>query len=84
MTARVPRRRDGTAAELAAEHGVTPRTIRNHVAEPRDDYLARSRTRRQFALALRAAGYAYQQIAVEMGTTVPAVKALLHRARNTP
>ena len=46
MTAGTPGRRKRTAREAAALLGVSERTIRNIVAEPRDDYEARARERR--------------------------------------
>jgi hypothetical protein len=57
-----------TAAALAARRGTCARTIRNHVAEPRRDYEARSIARQKPWLALgisRATWYRRRKSAQE-------------------
>ncbi|WP_324188466.1 replication protein RepB [Nocardia higoensis] len=74
-------RRSMSAREGAAKLGVSPRTIRRLVAEPRDDFETRARERRERAAELRAGGATYKQIADELGCSVGAVGGLLHIAR---
>jgi DNA-directed RNA polymerase specialized sigma24 family protein len=81
MGAENPIRRTKTAAEMAARLGVSVRTIRNVVAEPRDDYLARAATNRKNAVGLRNQGLKYREIAEEMGCSIGTVSKLLHDAR---
>ena len=81
MGAENPIRRTKTATEMAARLGVSVRTIRNVVAEPRDDYLARAATNRKKAVELREQGLKYREIAEEMGCSIGTVGKLLHDAR---
>jgi len=81
MTAARPGRRTVTARELAERFNRTPRTIRRIVAEPRDDFEARARARQTEALALRAQGLSYAQIATELGISRDAAAGLVRRAR---
>jgi len=81
MGAENPIRRTKTAAEMAARLGVSVRTIRNVVAEPRDDYLARAATNRKNAVELRNQGLKYREIAEEMGCSIGTVSKLLYDAR---
>lgn len=74
-------RRSMTAREGAVQLGVSPRTIRRLVAEPRDDFEDRARERRVRAAQLRNAGASYKEIADEMEISTGAVGALLHIAR---
>ncbi|MBF6209265.1 replication protein RepB [Streptomyces gardneri] len=78
MGAEHPIRRNKTARELADELGVSVRSIRNIVAEPRDDYETRAKTKRDRAQALRADGATYRQIADELGVSIGSVSSLLH------
>lgn len=66
-----------TAREAAAELGVTPRTVRALVAEPRAEYLARAKARRDRVVALRREGLTRGEIAERTGATVGAVGGLL-------
>lgn len=81
MTAARPGRRTVTARELAERFNRSPRTIRRIVAEPRDDFEARARARQTEALALRAQGLSYAQIAATMGVTRDAAAGLVRRGR---
>ncbi|WP_072691206.1 sigma factor-like helix-turn-helix DNA-binding protein [Rhodococcus marinonascens] len=83
MGAQTPARRKKTARELAEQFGTSERTIVRLVAEPRDDYTARARARRQQASELRAQGLKYREIAEQMGISTGAVGALLHDARKS-
>ncbi len=81
MAAENPVRRTKTARELAERLGVSVRTIRKIAAEPREEFEARARQRREHAAKLRASGLKYKEIAEEMGISTGAVGALLHEAR---
>ncbi|MFI8978462.1 sigma factor-like helix-turn-helix DNA-binding protein [Nocardia asteroides] len=64
---------------MAEQLGVSERSIRNIVAEPRDDYEARAKAKQARARALRAEGATYRQIADELGISIGSVSTLLHR-----
>jgi DNA-binding CsgD family transcriptional regulator len=81
MGAENPIRRSKTANELAARLGCSPRTVRNIVAEPRGEFLARTAANRARAVELRAQGLLYREIAEAMGVSTGAVGKLLHDAR---
>ena len=52
------------------------------MAEPREDFMARARTRQDQAAELRSQGLTYSQIAKSMGITRDAAAGLVRRARN--
>lgn len=81
MVAENPIRRTKTAKEMAARLGVSERTIRNVVAEPRAEFRARTAANRCRAVELREQGLKYREIAVEMDVTTGTVGKLLHDAR---
>lgn len=81
MTAARPGRRTVTARELAERFNRSPRTIRRIVAEPREVFEARARTRQAQALALRAQGLSYAQIASELDISRSAAAGLVRRGR---
>lgn len=74
-------RRTMTAKEGAARLGVSPRTIQRIIAEPREEFEARARQRRERAAELRASGLKYKEIAEEMDISIGMVGSLLHDAR---
>lgn len=76
MTARTPALRKKTARELAEKFGVTPRTIRNHMAAPRDWWTQQRRELRAKAAALRATGMTWPQIGQALGCSSEAARAL--------
>ncbi len=80
MGAENPQRRKHTARALAERFGVTPRTIKSFMAEPRDEFEARSKVRQLEALALREQGLTYQAIADQLGISRGAAAGLVHRA----
>jgi DNA-binding CsgD family transcriptional regulator len=82
MGAENPKRRSKTARELANELGVSERSIRNIIAEPRSDYIARARAKEERAQELRASGMKYKQIADEMGISIGSVSVLLRPRRS--
>lgn len=73
MTAMRQGRRKGTARDLAARLGVSERTIRNYVAEPRASWEARAADRRVKIRELRATGMTMRAIAAEVGCSVGTV-----------
>jgi DNA-binding CsgD family transcriptional regulator len=79
MGAENPKRRTKTAKQLADELGVSERSIRNIVAEPRDDYEGRAAEKRMKARQLRAEGASYRQIADELKVSIGSVSSLLHQ-----
>jgi DNA-directed RNA polymerase specialized sigma24 family protein len=83
MPAENPVRRSKTAKEMAARLGVSERTIRNVVAEPREEFEARAQARRQRAVELREQGLKYREIAEELSCSVGTVGTLLHHARKS-
>lgn len=81
MTAIRQGRRKGTARDLAARLGVSERTIRNYVAEPRDSWEARAADRHEKIRELRNTGMTMRAIAAEVGCSVGTVhNALKHAA----
>ncbi|WP_432548397.1 helix-turn-helix domain-containing protein [Kineococcus sp. SYSU DK004] len=81
MSAQQPGRRKLTAREAAEKYGVSTRTVRRLVAEPRQDFLNRAAARRAQAVQLRLAGATYAEIAEAMGCSTGSVGSLLHDAR---
>lgn len=81
MTAETPGRRTRTAKEAAELLNVSERTVRNIVAEPWDDYIARAEERRKRAVELRKQGLKYRQIAEQMNISTGSVGTLIHHAR---
>lgn len=80
MTALRPGRRTGTARELAQRLGVSERTIRRYVAEPRDQFDARAAARHDRIRELRAEGLSMRAIAAELDISVGTVHYALNKA----
>ena len=74
-------RRKLTARKVAEKYGVSERTVRRAVAEPRSEYLTRAKARQLKALGLREAGKSYAEISHELGVTEVNARSLVHRAR---
>lgn len=66
MSAQVQRKRTKTAREIAQKFGISERTVRTMIAEPRDQYLARANTKREQVAALRAEGLSVRAIAEKL------------------
>lgn len=81
MSAQNPGRRKVTAREAAERFGVSIRTIKRVMAEPREEVTARAAARRAQAVELRTAGLSYKAIAEAMECSTGAVGRLLHDAR---
>lgn len=69
MVAENPIRRKKSARELSEQLGVSVSTVRRLMAEPRDEYLARAKTKREQAAELRAEGLSVRAIAEKMGVS---------------
>jgi len=82
MTAENPVRRTRTAREVAQSVGCHPRTVQRAVAEPRDEFIKRSRARQDLALELKNAGLKYREIADRLDCSEKAAQNLVHRARD--
>ena len=67
MTALKRAKRKQTARELAERFGVSERTIRRAVAQPRADYLAEVRARQDEALRLRESGLRWREVGDALG-----------------
>ncbi|MGB0972771.1 MAG: helix-turn-helix domain-containing protein [Mycobacterium sp.] len=81
MGAEMAARRKMTAREAAERFGVTDRTIRRLIAEPRAEFLARARERRAQAVKLRLQGLKYREIAEEMDLHISYAGRLLADAK---
>ncbi len=81
MGALEPKRRNMTARELGARFGRSPRTVRYVIAEPRQEYEARSKARQMEALALREQGLSYRMIGDRLGVSRDSAAGLVRRAR---
>lgn len=74
-------RRTKTARELAKRFNVTERTIRNTVAEAREDFLARANERRTKILELWNQGWTQTAISEEIGYPLSMVSLRIKEAR---
>jgi DNA-directed RNA polymerase specialized sigma24 family protein len=81
MASNRPVKRNKTARESAEKFGVTERTIRNWMAQPRAEFLADADRRRKQALALKEQGLKYTEIAEKMEISSGSARVLVHRAR---
>ena len=81
MSAQNPRRRPVTSREMAEKFNVSTRTIERFMAEPRADFLARAKARRDRAVELRAQGLTYAEIAEAMEVSIGTVGRLIHDAK---
>jgi len=81
MTAETPTRRSVTAKEGAKTLGCSSRTVRRIAAEPRTEFIQRSRARQDLALELKNAGLKYREIANRLACSEKAAQNLVHRAR---
>ncbi|WP_058235050.1 HTH domain-containing protein [Devriesea agamarum] len=88
MTALKPAKRRQTARELAKKFGVSERTIRRTVAQPRAEYVADTHTRQDRALELRESGLKWREVGEQLGGITDsaayqlAAKARIRRSEN--
>lgn len=79
MSALKPGRRPVSARILAERVGVSERTIKRYIAEPRAEYDARTAARHERIRELRAEGKSMRAIAAEVGVSVGTVHYALNR-----
>lgn len=77
----VRQRRKKTAKEIAERFGVSERTVRNHMAEERDDYEGRAAARRATAGRMFGEGASWAEIAEAVGGSEWSARALVRRHR---
>ena len=82
MTALKPARRPVTARVLAERIGVSERTIKRYVAEPRAEYNARTAARHARIRELREEGKSYRAIAAEVGVSLGTVQYALNKSES--
>lgn len=75
-----PGRRPAPARVLAERAGVSERTIKRYIAEPRDEYDARVSARHSRIRELRAEGKSYRAIAAELNVSIGTVQYALNKA----
>lgn len=72
-------KRKRTAREVAEQLGVSERTVRNFVAQPREQYLAEAAARHERIRAMRAEGLSMRTIAEREGVSARAVHYAIHK-----
>lgn len=72
-------KRKRTAREVAEQLGVSERTVRNFVAQPREQYLAEAAARHERIRAMRAEGLSMRAIAAKEGVSARAVHYAIHK-----
>lgn len=82
MSALKPGRRPVPARVLAERVGVSERTIKRYIAEPRAEYDARTAARHERIRELRAEGKSMRAIATELGVSVGTVHYALSKTRS--
>lgn len=81
MVAEIPHRRPKSAKELAAKLGVTPRTIKNYMAEPREVFLAKAEATRHEAVKLFIKGHSLKEIAEILDVSYSSAALYIQRAK---
>lgn len=81
MTALKPGRRPLPARVLAEKIGVSERTIKRYIAEPREQYESRVEARHDRIRELRAEGKSYRAIAAELNISIGTVHYALNKHR---
>lgn len=79
MVAEHPMRRERTAREVAAQLGVSERTVRRFIAQPRDEFMSDVQARRERIRELREQGLSYRAIADAVGCSIGTVHNALKR-----
>ena len=80
MSALKPARRPVPARVLAQKVGVSERTIKRYIAEPRPEYDARTEARHDRIRKLRAEGLSYRAIAAELHVAIGTVHYALNKS----
>lgn len=81
MTALHQERRKFTAKQMAEHFGVSERTIRRLMAEPRSSYEAQAKEHREKIIDLKRQGMKQRDIATTLGITPGLVSIRLREAR---
>lgn len=79
MTAIHQVKRALSAKDMAKKLNVSERTVRNLIAESRDDYESRAADRRKVAAEMKDAGHSWAEIADAVGGTEWAARGLVRR-----
>lgn len=67
MTAMYAQKRKHTAQAMAAQFGVSRRTVQRIMAQPREEYLAEAWSRQDEALRLRETGMKWHEVGEALG-----------------
>lgn len=82
MTAMYPQKRKHTAAAMAEKFGVSPRTVKRIMAQPRAEYDAEAHARQDEALRLRESGLKWREVGEALdGISEPAAYQLAAKAK---
>lgn len=82
MTAQRSEKRRVSAKEAAQRLGISERTVRNLVAQPRDEWITEQAARRERIRAYHDdEGHSWSETARHFGVTIDTVKPLGYRAR---
>lgn len=81
MSATVQRKRKKTAREISERLGLSERTVRNYMAQPREHYERTAEERREIAGTMWEAGESWEAIAEAVGGSVWSARGLVRRWR---
>ena len=79
MAAHIQKKRTLKAREVALLEGISERTVRKYIAQPREDYEKEAQEKRSLALHLRSSGLKWREVAEKMNTTENAAIAYYRR-----
>jgi len=79
MAAHIQKKRTLKAREVALLEGISERTVRKYIAQPREDYEQEAQEKRSLAFHLRSSGLKWREVAEKMNTTENAAIAYYRR-----
>lgn len=79
MAAHIQKKRTLKAREVALLEGISERTVRKYIAQPREDYEKEAQEKRRLAFHLRSSGLKWREVAEKMNTTENAAIAYYRR-----
>lgn len=79
MAAHIQKKRTLKAREVALLEGISERTVRKYIAQPREDYEKEAQEKRSLAFHLRSSGLKWREVAEKMDTTENAAIAYYRR-----
>lgn len=79
MAAHIQKKRTLKAREVALLEGISERTVRKYIAQPREDYEKEAQEKRSLAFHLRSSGLKWREVAEKMNTTENAAIAYCRR-----